>query len=93
MGGEGGGHRFIGVKLVMSSMRLSIIRLLMASWLMIRLLRNLGRDIGGRMWSRVNHQGVLSSVDSFVCRALFFLTQICFAVGTNGAGANIGGIE
>ncbi len=93
IGGDGGGRRFIGVKLVVSLIRLSIIRLLMASWLMIQLLRNLGRDIDGRIWSRVDRLGVLSSVDSIVCCALFFPTQICFAVGTDGARANIGGIR
>jgi hypothetical protein len=51
-----------------------------------------GERIGGRIWSRVDRLGVLSSVDSIVCCALFFLIRICFAVGTDGAGANIGGI-
>ncbi len=81
------------MKLVVSLFRLFSIRLLMASWLIIRLLRNLERDIGGRTWSRVDRLGVLSSVDSIVCCALFFLIQICFAVGTDGAGANLGGIR
>ncbi len=93
MSGEGGGRRFIGVKLVVSLLRSSIIKLLMAYWLMIRLLRNLGRDIGGKMWSYVDCGGVLSPVDSLGCRALFFPTQICFAMGTDGVGANISGIR
>ncbi len=93
IGGDRGGCRFIGVKLDVSLIRSSIIRLLMALWLMIRLLHNLGRDIGGRIWSRVDRLGVLSSVDSIVCWALLFPTRICFAVDTNGAGATIGGIR
>ena len=93
IGGDEGERRFIGVKLVVSLIISSNIRLLMASWLMIRLLCNLERGIGGRIWSRVDRLGILSSVDSIVCCALFFPTQICFTVGTDGAGANIGGIR
>ena len=65
----------------------------MASLLMIQLLRNLGRDIGGRIWRRVDSLGILSSVDSFICCVLFFLIQIYYEVGTDGARANIGGIR
>ena len=80
------------MKLVVSVIRSFSIRLLIASWLIIRLLRNLERDIGGRTWSRVDRLGVLSPVDCTVCCARFFPIRICFAVGTDGAGANIGGI-